>query len=157
MFKTVLRAAALAAAIVSAPGLAAAVTFGGNWNITQKADTDPGLVVSSSSMGGVFSTGDLEVGQSHVFNLFRLWTDESSVNGDDTNPQPIKVSFALTSPWGGSGEITGSTVGHQGPIFDRPQKGVLSWDAPLELGFGKGGKVSIATTDPRSSPSGRSP
>ena len=85
--------AAVAAAVLAFPGVAGAVSFGGTYGVSANG-ADPGLVVQVAPGAGVFGTPDLAVGGSHVFDVFRIWTDESSVNaGEDDVAKPISASF----------------------------------------------------------------
>ncbi len=140
--------AAVAAAVLAFPGVAGAVSFGGTYGVSANG-ADPGLVVQVAPGAGVFGTPDLAVGGSHVFDVFRIWTDESSVNaGEDDVAKPVSVSFAFTAPGGFGGAASGATTGARilGGLF---QEGRLTWDGPLVLNFGKGstGQVTLALSD----------
>ena len=116
---------------------AMAATFSGGWTASANA-SDPGLVVSLSSASGAVNTSDLAVGQSYSFNLFRIWTDEATVNrGEDDQPQPISVSFAFTDPVV-SGTTVGQTFGERS-LLGVIQQGRVVWNGPLTLSFGQGG------------------
>jgi hypothetical protein len=131
MLKVILRAAAVAAAVVVA-GAASAATVAGSWNLTQYQSSDPGLVVKVNKTSGSFST-NLSVGQDYHFTLFKIWTDESDVGGDDTVRKPINVAFNFTAP-PGSGDVSGDTFGLKGfLIFGLGQKGKVEWNGPLHL------------------------
>ena len=139
-----LASAAMVAAL-ALPGAASALTFTGSWAIGAINSIDPGLVVKTSSSGGGFST-DLGVGDSHTFNLFRIWTDETSVNvPEDTAPKPFSVAFSFDDPVTG-GTATGVTYGTNNFWT---QSGVLAWDGPITLSFGQNntGKLSLALSD----------
>ncbi len=141
--------AAVAAAMLALPGVAGAVSFGGTYVVSANG-SDPGLVVQVAPGTDGFATPDLAVGGSYTFDLFRIWTDEASVNvGEDDLARPISVAFSFSAPGAFGGSVTGSTVGVTGPIFDRPQNGSLSWNGPVTLNFGTGGtgKVTLALTD----------
>lgn len=145
--RRILQALALGA-MLSVPGLASAVTFGGTWSVAANT-AGPGLKVSTSSIGGGFASADLAVGDSYEFDLFRIWTPDNSVDtGNDLVPQPISVGFNLTMPGAAGGFVNGTTIGKRGPIFGQPQWAELDWDGPLTLSFGQGGtgKASIELT-----------
>lgn len=135
--KTVLAAIAVAASAVAA----AAATFNGTFSLGGSAFSDPGLVVNASPTTGS-SSFSLNVGQSTTFNLFRIWTDETSVQYDDTIAQSIFASFTLTQPVA-SGTVSGVTDGNWGLL----QYGTLNWGGPLMLSFGNGGLLSIALSN----------
>ena len=85
MNRTIGLAAALAAGLALP---ASAATFTGGWTVDYNA-FDPGLVVEVTPGSGGGTTPDLAVGDSYTFDLFRIWTDETSVNaGEDTTPAP---------------------------------------------------------------------
>lgn len=73
-------------------------------------DSDPGLVVQTSSTP--FSGSFGAVGDSFQAEVFTIWTNEGSVESDDTVSYPITASFSFTSPDGASGPaVTGNTFG----------------------------------------------
>src|SRR5690625_1315693 len=104
------RVVVAAAAFLGAVGLssvASAVSFSGDFSITAHEAGD-GLLVKTSK---VFDPMEFElatVGQSVTYDLFRIWTDETSVNSDDFAPQSISVAFDFFSPVG-SGAVDGQT------------------------------------------------
>lgn len=138
-------ASAALAAMLTLPGAAHALSFSGDWNITTINDSDPGLVVRTSASGGSFSTGDMAVGDSYTFNLFKIWTDETDVGKDDRASSPIKVGFSFTDP-ATAGTVGGSTAGVNALVA---QWGTLGWDGPVTLAFGKGdtGRLTLALSD----------
>lgn len=142
---TFLPAVAVAAALV-APGAASAVTFSADWSVAANS-SDPGLVIETAPGAGSFTTRDLAVGESATVRLFDIWTDETTVNGDDRVAKPIQTSFSFTDPVAG-GAISGSTVG-ESSLFGIFQQGRLTWDGPLTLNFGSNGtgRFTLALTD----------
>jgi hypothetical protein len=102
--------------------------------------SDPGLVIETSDLLGEPYEFDLAtVGSSTTVDLFRIWTNETVVNGgEDTDAKPISVDFSFIAPppeFGGTS--TGETDGLRGFVFIIPfGAGSLVWDAPLELAFG---------------------
>lgn len=138
-------AAALAVASFLLPAAVGAATFTADWSVDANA-SDPGLVVGVYPGAGTFSA-DLEVGESFTGKLFRIWTDETTVNADDRVATPISVSFGFTSPDIFGGVVTGETVGRS--FLGIIQHGELTWDAPLTLNFGAGGsgQVTLALAD----------
>lgn len=137
-----LRKAALSVAVLLASGVAAAATtFSGGFSLSGSAYTDPGLVVQTSPSSGLGSF-DLQVGQSTTFKLFDIWTNETSVNFDDTIARTLLATFSLSSPVS-SGSATGSTQGHGGIL----QYGTLNWAGPASLAFGNGGLLTISLSN----------
>jgi hypothetical protein len=133
--KVVVRAAAVAAAVVIA-GAASAATVAGNWNLTTYNAGDPGLALQVNTTSGGFSQSGLGVGDYFVFPLFKIWTNEESVNDDDEVKKDIKVSFSFTQPVG-VGDVTGKTYGIEGVLSWNPadwiETGKVEWDGPLYL------------------------
>ena len=138
-------ASAALAAMLTLPGAAHALSFSGNWNIDTINDSDPGLVVKTSASSGSFTTGDLAVGDSYTFSLFKIWTDETDVGNDDRASSPIKVGFGFSDPVTAGG-ASGSTTGVNALLT---QWGAVSWDGPITLAFGKGdtGRLTLALSD----------
>lgn len=139
-------ASAAVAAALCLPGVASALTFSGDWAVTGLQSSDPGLVVKTSGSAGSFSTADLAVGESYTFNLFRIWTDESSVNKhEDTVASPIEVTFSFAEPLA-SGPVSGTTRGVNHVL---KQWGALDWNSPITLTFGEAdtGRLSLALSD----------
>jgi len=144
VFARFLPAAVLAAALAF-PGLAAAATFTGSWSVNANG-TDPGLVVGVTPGAGGGSV-DLDVGESVTFDLFHIWTDETHVGLDDLVPKPIAVNVSFTEPVA-SGVIGGGTVGLSA-VFGIIQTGLVTWSGPLTLGFGpeNSGQLTVALAD----------
>lgn len=137
--KALLSATALAFAL---PGMASAVTFAGNFNVTGDAFSDPGLDVEVSRTNGSFLF-DLDVGESYSLNIFKIWTNEGAVNRDDTVPNALNVLFALTSPVTG-GSVSGTVTGFN---YFFTQFGSVDFSGPVDLAFGNGGILSVALSD----------
>ncbi len=138
-------ASAVVAAMLTLPGAAHALSFSGNWNMATINSSDPGLVVKTSSSGGGFSTGDLAVGESYTFNLFKIWTNETDVGKDDRAAKPISVAFNFADPVA-AGVVGGTT---RGVDLVLAQWGEVNWDGPVTLSFGQGdtGKLTLALSD----------
>ena len=104
-----------------------------SYNITANS-TDPGLVLNTAGVAGT-PTFSLNVGDSATFNLFQVWTSESTVNSDDTNPRPIGVTFAFNPP-DSNGYVGGNTSGVS--LLGIIQYGQVSWSGPAVVNFGGG-------------------
>jgi len=64
------------------PAMASAALISANYQVNLN-DSDPGLVVDSADYAVNPFSFDLNAGESVTFNLFKIWTTESAVNGDD--------------------------------------------------------------------------
>ena len=103
--------------VLSFLGIAGATTFTlGDFNVNLN-DSDPGLVLHSAAIPGTPFSFDLNVGESITFDLFKIWTEETTVNSDDTVTKPITVSMNFTAPPPPFGNtIDGDTFGVSGWI-----------------------------------------
>jgi PEP-CTERM motif len=133
-----------ATALTALPSDADATIFSGSFTVSANS-SDPGLVISTYRLGGgSFTTPDILQGASHTFDLFKIWTNETSVNwNEDTRTKDISVEFTFTAPpplFGGT--VEGTTVG----IFGVFQKGKVSWDGPLTLSYPGGGNGELEIT-----------
>lgn len=127
--------AAMAVTALMASGANAAL-FNGEFDISGSAFADPGLVLNVHPSSGPVSL-DLDVGESVTFDLFRVWTNERSVNHDDYQGQSVNVAFNMTSP-STSGVLGGTSSGNS-HTFGFFQGGNIYWSNPLQLSFGKNG------------------
>jgi len=116
------------------PAMASATLISAGYQVNLN-DSDPGLVVDSADYADNPFSFDLDEGESVTFNLFKIWTTETTVNDDDTVPQPISVDFNFTSPDLMNGSVSGNTVGET-ILWGTFQGGDLTWGAPLQLSFG---------------------
>lgn len=143
-------AALFAGTLVSAvTAQAAPTTFTGSYTVNLNA-SDPGLVVHKQDMlANPFSftlDGD---GSSTLKNLFKIWTDEGSVNDDDMNSMPISVDFSFTAPAPSFGGSVGGITYGTATLFGILDKGIVHWNGPLDLAFGPNGdgQLRIELTD----------
>jgi hypothetical protein len=137
-FVSQIAAAALAAALATP---AFATDFVGSYTVTLNT-TDPGLVLDTQSINTDLGFTLTSVGDSQSVDLFDLFTNETTVNSDDTALKPISVSFDFTTP-ATSGSVTGQTNG-QKILFGLFQDGVVNWDGPQVLDFGNGGELQVS-------------
>ena len=141
IMRTLLAAAALfAGTLVSAVAAQAApTTFTGTYAVHLNS-SDPGLVVHEQDvLANPFSftlNGD---GSSTLKNLFKIWTDEGSVNDDDMNATPISVDFSFSAPAPAFGGSVGGVTYGTATLFGLLDKGVVHWNSPLDLSFGPNG------------------
>lgn len=108
--------------------------------------SDPGLVVNWSPILIQPASWDLSVGTSTTFQLFKIWTSESSVNPDDTSSKPIAVNFEWTAPADITGTVNGETVG-ESKLWGLYQAGQVTWNGPATFNFGNGGVFQVALND----------
>lgn len=120
MMKYALGAVALAIAVPAT----AASTFNGSYVVTANSPGNSGLEIVTENLADPFNF-TLNLNQSVTFDLFRIWTNETNVNGDDKIDSPIKVDFSFTTPTGPGGAVTGSTSG--GISLFIFQYGELDW------------------------------
>jgi hypothetical protein len=106
--------------------------------------TDPGLVLNTQRVADT-PTFWLSPGQSATFDLFKIWTSETTVNPDDTVPQGIKVDFAFNPP-NSSGEVNGYTSGVS-KLFGLIQYGQVAWSGPAVVNPPGGGQYTLALSN----------
>lgn len=109
-------------------------------------NSDPGLVLNWSPVLNTPVSHTLDVGESVTFDLFEIWTNETTVNKDDKATKPISVDFSFSSPeiFGGTVEGDTSGISFLGGII---QSGQVAWNDPLTLAFGNGGKLGVSLSD----------
>src|SRR5690625_700361 len=141
------RVVAAAAVFLSAVGLssmASAVSFSGDFSVAAHSEGD-GLIVETSKLFDPMEFELLTVGESVSYDLFRIWTDEKSVNADDFASQNISVAFNFLSP-AGSGTVDGQTAGAE-LFFGLFQGGQVVWNDPEDITFGDGSQLRITLSD----------
>lgn len=133
--------------LVAASAAAQATVIQSNYTVNAN-NTDPGLVVHTKDVSPNPFTHDLMVGDSVTFNLFKIWTDETTVNSDDRRAKPISVDFGFILPETGSSTVSGNTDGVS-KLFGFIQKGTLTWDGPADFFFGDNddGQIRISLSD----------
>lgn len=113
-----------------------------SYNVTSHT-SGPGLLVNATpSSGGPKPLALANAGDSVVVELFKIWTDETSVNiGEDTVAKPISVAFDFK--FGSEtfdGVVHGQTAGIAGLFVLLPfGAGAVNWATPVEIAFGAGG------------------
>lgn len=108
-------------------------------------NTDPGLVLQSANDLSNPFTLNLTQGVSETFDLFDIWTNESTVNfGEDTTPMSGSVDWTFTAPTG-SGTSSGDTYGFNAWFVF--QGGKISWSNPTTVSLGNGGSLDISLSD----------
>ena len=144
--------------VLGMAGAAWAETFTlNNFNVALN-NTDPGLALQSELIQTAPFSFDLNVGGSTTFDLFKIWTGESTVNyGEDEVQSPISVSMNFSAPpppFGSS--VDGVTFGVHNGLFTRwgyeyfsEQYGEVNWDGPVTFYFGPqgNGELVISLSD----------
>lgn len=123
---------ALSSAAFSAP-----VTFKLDSYVVDLNTSDPGLVVNYSKiLNEPYSFSNMNLGDVRTVNLFKIWTDETSINPDDYSEMPISVAFSFSEPPPPFGDdIEGETFGGK-VLFGLGQYGEVRWDGPADFDFG---------------------
>jgi hypothetical protein len=107
---------------------------------------DPGLVLHWTPDLSTPTSFVLNPGQhSGWFNLFDLWTDETTVNSDDLVAKAISVTLNFSQPLV-SGTVFGQTYGNS-VLYGLIQSGHVTWSGPAVVPFGDGGQFSIYLQD----------
>lgn len=121
-----------------------------SFNVTSNT-SDPGLIVNTSpSMGGLNDKLVIAGGPGVTVDLFKIWTNETSVNaGEDTVSKPISINFTFSSNGQDfAANVMGVTQGIAGFFLFVPiGAGAVDWDSPAEILFGNGGKLRIELLD----------
>ena len=136
----------IAAASFGAP--AQAVMIQGDYQVNVLSQ-DPGLVVQTSDIFTHNFTLDLALNVPKTVKLFKIWTDETTVNaGEDNISRPASVDWIFTAPSGGSSS-TGETNGNYGFFIIFPtQYGSIEWNNnPTVVTFDNGAELEITLTD----------
>ena len=129
-------ALAVAGATLFGAAAAQATVFTGTYSVSAFTETPQnlGLNIKTSNIASGINLNLTQGQSSGWFDLFRIWTDEGSLQGDDTNAKPISVSFSFTAPpppFGGP--AGGSSDGHT--VF-LGSWGSVEWNDPIDITFG---------------------
>ena len=136
-----------ATALTALPNDADATVFTGSVAIDAYNTGSNGLEIKTYALhGGSFTTPDIAAGYSKSFELFQIYTTETSVDYSDERRKDISVKFTFTAPppeFGGT--LEGKTFGVDGFY----QKGQVTWNGPLLLDYPNhgDGKLKITLTD----------
>jgi hypothetical protein len=141
-----LASAAMAAAVFSATA-ASATTFAGSYTVSAHT-SGSGLLIQTQDLTPGPGTGfgfDLSsLGQIADVNLFDIWTNEASVEGDDLSPKSISITFDFTAPNpiqdGSVGGVTGAYT-----FFGLVSGGYVNWanGGNQTFNFGNGGQLAV--------------
>ena len=118
---------------------AEALMIDGSYSVNVN-NSDPGLVIQTQNvLTNPFSV-NLTLGVAQTVDLFRIWTNEGSINADDTVAKPASVNWVFTAPTGGA-TSTGSTVG--GVSFFIFPFGQVTWNNPTVVSFSNGAELQV--------------
>jgi len=138
--------------VLGVTGVVGATTFTLDTYNVALNNSDPGLVLQWAPLQTIPFSFDLNVGDSTTFNLFKIWTNETTVNNDDRVEKPISVSMNFTAPpppFGGEipGDTFGGNIWIHFPINE--QFGRVEWDGPITFIFGDvgTGQLVISLSD----------
>jgi hypothetical protein len=141
--KTFMKGAALAAlATVVMASSASAAQFIGTYTVNAYSGNN-GLEIETQDNPNNINFVLNSVGQSSTEALFRIWTDEGSVDSSDMSPKAITVHFNFTSPVSFGGDVSGTTFGE---VSGNYQNGHVTWNDPVFLNF-TGGKLKVTMND----------
>lgn len=145
--KTTVAGLALGISVLGITSSAQASTFFklDSFNVNLNS-TDPGLVLHWDSVLDTLDLGTFEVGESKTVDLFKIWTDETTINRDDLAEKPIAVDFQFALPEMFGGTVEGDTFGKRG-FFGILQTGKVEWGSPSILTFGNGGELEVSLSD----------
>jgi hypothetical protein len=122
---------------------AEALMIDGSYTVNVNS-SDPGLVIQTQNiLANPFSV-NLTLGVAQTVDLFRIWTNEGSINSDDTVAKPASVNWVFTAPSGGA-TSTGSTDG--GVAFFIFPFGEVTWNNPTVVSFGNGAELQVSLSD----------
>ena len=129
-----------ALAIVGATFLGAAAAqatvFTGSYTVTPFTETpgNLGLNIKTSNIAPGINLNLTQGQSSGWIDLFKIWTDEGSLQGDDTNAKPISVSFNFTAPTPPFGGPAGGSTDGLTVLF--ASWGSVAWNDPIDITFG---------------------
>lgn len=127
-------------------GTASATSFTiGSMNVDLH-NSDPGLVLGWEQIQSTPVSFDLNnVGDHYSAELFKITTDETAVNPDDTVPYPITATFNFTDP-SVTADDSGNTYGSTA-FFGLINLANVTWNDPVYFDFGNTGQFSVNLSD----------
>ena len=141
--KTLMKGAALAALATAVIASSAnAATFVATYTVAAYGGNN-GLQIQTWDNPNNINFTLNTIGQSSTEALFKIYTNETSVDNSDLTPQSINVHFNFTSPSSFGGDVSGTTFGE---IEGRYQNGHVTWNDPVILTF-NGGRLKVTMND----------
>jgi hypothetical protein len=135
------------AAVASMATAANATSFVGSWNVDAyngnnglQIDTTPDSHSLNFSLTGTGSTATT------TFDLFKIYTNEPTVDGGDTTQRPITVDFNFTAPNHLGDDVDGVTFAVDG---SQNNYGEVDWNGPAVLNFANGDILTITLSNER--------
>lgn len=126
--------------MLSAPR-AEALMIDGSYSVNTNSGS--GLIIETQDiLANPFSL-DLTLGVAQTLDLFRIWTDETQINSDDTIARAASVDWTFTAPAGGA-TSGGSTDGIFAFFFSF---GEISWNNPTVVSFANGAELLLSLSD----------
>jgi hypothetical protein len=106
---------------------------------------DSGLIIQTQVIPTLPATlFTLSDGQSQTFDLFKIWTNETSLNLDDLAPKNISVTLTFSSP-ASIGTVGGTTEAFT--FFGFASQGVVTWNPTPVVVQAPGVTYSIQLSD----------
>ena len=148
--------AAGAASLALAASTANATVFAlDSYTVTAHTGNSDGLTVDIQDLLNVSPPLDIDLGSpaSKTYDLFKIYTTESTVNaGEDTVPQDISVDFDFSAPTPNSGATVDGTTQGNLILHGLFQNGSVSWSGPADFtwtapGFTNPGLMTITLSN----------
>ena len=108
--------------------------------------TEPGLVINTSVLPSVAGTSfTLNDGGNSTFGFFDIWTDEPSINPDDTKSFAISATLNFLNPLTGA-TVNGITFGGNF-MQGLSQWGQVTWNGPVTVNVPGDRAFSVSLSD----------
>lgn len=102
-------------------------------DVSGDAFSDPGLVIKTAFVADLDNEiFDLENGEAHTFDFFKIWTDEGSIQTDDLDAQDVTAVLGFDLPPGTQVQVEGESTGLIA-FFGLFQGGGVAWDGPVTV------------------------
>jgi hypothetical protein len=137
--KKTLSIAAAAAAVLLAAGLATsagATQYVGTFNESVFTGPDSSGLIIETEPNALGLNFTLNGAATKTIDLFDIWTNEPSLDTNDTHAKTITVNFNFSLPNAQTGQVTGQTFGVDGQFFVRDGVGEVTWNGPTTVNFG---------------------
>ena len=119
-----------------------------NYTITANSSDSSGLPINTLGIAAQPSPFTLNPGGSVTFNLFQIWTNQTSLDSNDSTPRSIDVHFTFNPPAPTtSGDVTGNTEGTTSGYMGWYQSGQVTWNGSTTVTFGNGGQYTVSLSN----------